>query len=106
MIANSERKFLPLSLFSEPSQDLLYLLYFKKKSRFVEEVLFCPKNELMAFSKIEMKWDWVSDVQVYIKFDAVIWFQQYCHLRTHQIIENSITDRKCVVQINSRGKWS
>ena len=37
MIANGERKFLPLSLVSQLSQDLRY--YFKK-SRFVEEVLF------------------------------------------------------------------
>ena len=37
MIANGERKFLPLSLFSQLSQDLLCLF---KKSRFVEEVLF------------------------------------------------------------------
>ena len=38
MIANGERKFLPLSLVSQLSQDLHYS--FKKKSRFVEEVLF------------------------------------------------------------------
>ena len=37
MIANGERKFLPLSLFSQLSQDLLYSF---KKSRFVEKVLF------------------------------------------------------------------
>ena len=37
MIANGERKFLPLSLFSQLSQDLLYSF---KKSRFVGEVLF------------------------------------------------------------------
>ena len=38
IIANGERKFLPLSLFRQLSQDLL--CSFKKKSRFVEEVLF------------------------------------------------------------------
>ena len=37
MIANDEHKFLPLSLFSQLSQDLLYSF---KKSRFVGEVLF------------------------------------------------------------------
>ena len=53
MIANGERKFLPLSLFSQLSQDLLSS--FKKKSRFVEEVLSQPKSEVVAFPKIEMK---------------------------------------------------
>ena len=52
------------------------------------------------------KWNWVSDVHVYIKSDAVIWFWQYCHLRTRQTSENQITNRKCVVQTNSRVKWS
>ena len=37
MIANGEHKFLPLSLFSQLSQVLLYSF---KKSRFVGEVLF------------------------------------------------------------------
>ena len=69
MIANDERKFLPLSLFSQLSQDLLYSY---KKSRFVGEVLF--RNEVVAFPKIEIKWDWVSDVHVYTKSDAVILF--------------------------------
>ena len=53
MITNGERKFLPLSLFSQLSQDLLSS--FKKKSRFVEEVLSQPKSEVVAFPKIEMK---------------------------------------------------
>ena len=53
MIANGERKFLPFSLFSQLSQDLL--CSFKKKSRFVEEVLSQPKIEMVAFPKIEMK---------------------------------------------------
>ena len=82
MITNGERKFLPLSLFSQLSQDLLSS--FKKKSRFVEEVLSQPKSEVVAFPKIEMKWDWVSDVHVYIKSDAVIWFWHYRHVRTRQ----------------------
>ena len=43
-----------------------------KGSRFVEDVLFYLKNLVAAFPKIEIKWDWVSDVQVYIKSDAVI----------------------------------
>ena len=43
-----------------------------------------PKNHTMAFLKIEIKWDWVSNVHVYIKSDAVIWFRQYCHLKTRQ----------------------
>ena len=55
-----------------------------RKSRFVEEVLSQPKSEVVAFPKIEMKWDWVSDVHVYNKSDAVIWFWHYCHVRTRQ----------------------
>ena len=55
-----------------------------RKSRFVEEVLSQPKSEVVAFPKIEMKWDWVSDVHVYIKSDAVIWFWHYRHVRTRQ----------------------
>ena len=68
-------------------------------------MLFYPKNEVMAFPKIKIKWDWVSDVHVYIKSNAVIWFWRYCHVRTRQTSENQITDRKCVVQTNSRVKW-
>ena len=77
-----------------------------KNSCFAEEVLFYLKNEVLAFPKIEIDWDWVSDVHVYVKSDAVIWFWQYCHLRTRQTSENQITNRKCVVQTNSRVKWS
>ena len=47
MIANGEHKFLLFSLFSLLSQDLIYSI--KKKSRFVEDLLFYPKNEVMAF---------------------------------------------------------
>ena len=50
MIANGVGKFLPLSIFSYLSQDILYTYF--KKSRFVEELLFCPNNEAMAFPKI------------------------------------------------------
>ena len=60
---------------------------------------------MVAFPKIEIKWDWISDVHIYIKSDAVIWFWRYCHVRTRQTSENQITDRKCVVQTNSRVKW-
>ena len=59
----------------------------------------------MAFKKIEIKRDWVSDVHVYIKSDAVIWFWQYCHVRTRQTSENYITDRKFVMQTNPKVKW-
>ena len=57
-----------------------------KKSRFAKDVLAYPKNEVMAFPKIEIKWVWVSDIHVYIKADAAIWLWRYCHVRTcHQI---------------------
>ena len=44
-----------------------------KESRFVEDVLFYPNHEVGAFPKIEVKWDWVSDIHVNSKFEAVIW---------------------------------
>ena len=44
-----------------------------KESRFVEDALFYPNYEVGAFPKIEVKWDWVSDIHVYGKFEAVIW---------------------------------
>ena len=69
-------------------------------------MLFYPENGVMAFPKIEIKWDWVSDLHVYVKSDAVIWFWRCCHVRTRQTSENQITDRTCVVQTNSRVKWS
>ena len=59
----------------------------------------------MAFHKIEIKRDWVSDVHVYIKSDAVIWFWQYCHVRTRQTSETYITVRKFVMQTNPKVKW-
>ena len=76
MIANGERNITGFTLFT------------KKKSRFVEEVLFQPKNEVVAVPKVEIKWDWVSDVHVYIKSDVVILFWQYCHERIRQTSEN------------------
>ena len=66
----------------------------------IRPVMFLPKNKVVAFPKIEIKWDWVSDVQVYIKYDAVIWFWRYCHVKTRHTSENSIMDRKCVVRAN------
>ena len=103
MKANGERKF--LLFFSLVNYRRVYSIHLKN-SCFAEEVLFYLKNEVMAFPKIEIDWDWVSDVHVYVKSDAVIWFWQYCHLRTRQTSENQITDRKYVVQTNSRVKWS
>ena len=87
-MANDERNFL---LFSFSSYSVNYSRIYTthlKESRFVEDVLFYLENEAAAFPKIETKWDWVSDVQVYIKCDAVIWFWQYCHVRTRQTSEN------------------
>ena len=68
-------------------------------------MLFYSKNEVMAFPKIKIKLDWVSDVHVYIKSSAVIWFWRYCHVWFRQTSKNQITDRKCVVQTNSWVKW-
>ena len=36
--------------------------------------LFYLRNEVMAFPEIEIKWDWVSDVNVYVKSGAKVWF--------------------------------
>ena len=51
MIANGDRKFLPLSLFSWLWQDLPYSFKKKKKknTHFVGEALFYPKTEVMGF---------------------------------------------------------
>ena len=84
MIANGVSEFLSFSLQLTIVGFFLFIL----KNRFVEDVLFYPKNEVMAFPKIDIKWDWVSDVHVYIKSDLVIWFWQYCHVRTRQTSEN------------------
>ena len=61
---------------------------------------------MIAFPKIEIKWDWVSDVHVYTGSDAVIWFWHYCHVRTRQRSGNYITDRKYVVRTNSLVNWN
>ena len=103
MMANGERKF--LLFFPSVNYRRIFSIHLKN-SRFVEDVLFYPENGVMAFPKIEIKWDWVSDLHVYVKSDAVIWFWQCCHVRTRQTSENQITDRTCVVQTNSRVKWS
>ena len=56
MIANGDRKFLPLSLFSWLWQDLPYSFKKKKQKKtkkknthFVGEALFYPKTEVMGF---------------------------------------------------------
>ena len=75
MIANGVRKFISFSLQLAVAGFTLFIL---KKSRFVEDLLFHPKKEVVAFSKIEMYWGRVTDDHVYIESDAVIWFWQYC----------------------------
>ena len=90
--------------FSSVNYRRIYSIYLKNL-RFAEDVLFYPKNEVMAFPKIKIKWDWVSDVHVYIKSDAVIWFWRYCHVKTRQTSENQIADRNYVVQANSQVNW-
>ena len=66
-----------------------------KKSRFVKDVLFHPKNEVIAFPEIEIKWYWIIDAPVFITSDAVIWFWQYFRVKTRQTSENQITNCKC-----------
>ena len=53
MMANGERKF--LLFFSSVNYRRIYSVHLKN-SRFAEDVLFYPKNEVMAFPKIEIKW--------------------------------------------------
>ena len=98
MMSNSQRKF--LLFFSSVNYRRIYSIHLKNL-RFAEDVLFYHKNEVIAFPKIKIKWDWVSDVHVY----AAIWFWRYSHVRTRQTSENQITDRKWVVQTNSRVEW-
>ena len=71
MIANGVSKF--FIILSSVNYRKAYVIHLKK-SCFVEDVLFYPKNEVIAFTKLKIKWDRVSDVYVYIKSDAVIWF--------------------------------
>ena len=81
-MANDERNSLLFFFFSySVNYRRIYTMHLKGW-RFVEDVLFYLKNLVAAFPKIEIKWDWVSDVQ------AVIWFWQYCHVRTRQTSEN------------------
>ena len=54
MMSNGERKF--LIFFSTVNYRRIYFIYLKNL-RFAEEVSFYPKNEVMAFPKIKMKWD-------------------------------------------------
>ena len=68
MMANGERKFL-LFFFSPVNYRRIYSIHLNN-SRSAEDVLVYPKNEVMAFPKIEINWDWVSDVPVYVKSDA------------------------------------
>ena len=52
MIANGARKF--LIILSSVDYRRVYFIHLKK-SRFVEDVLFYPKNGEVAFPKIEIK---------------------------------------------------
>ena len=83
MIANDMSKFLSFLLQLTTAGLTIFIL---KKTHFVQDVLFYPKNEVMVFLWIETTWDWVSDVHVYNKSEAVIWFWQY--VRTRQTSEN------------------
>ena len=73
-------------ILSSVSYRRVYLIYYKK-SRFIEDVLFYPKNGVMAFPKVEIIWDWVSDVHVYISltrkfdFDNIVVREPVKHLR-------------------------
>ena len=85
MIADGVSKFLS---FSFQVTIAGFTSFIKKKSRLVEDVLFYPKKELMTFPKIEIKWDSVGNVHVYIKSDVVILLWQYCHVRSCQTSGN------------------
>ena len=78
MIANDMSKFLSFLLQLTTAGLTIFIL---KKTRFIQDVLFYPKNEVMVFLWIETTWDWVSDVHVYNKSEAVIWFWQYVRTR-------------------------
>ena len=54
MMSNGERKF--LLFFSSVSYRRIYSVHLKNFG-FAEDVLFYPKNEVMAFPKIKIKWD-------------------------------------------------
>ena len=53
MIANGVSEFLSTSLQLTIAR---FTLFIKKKSCFVEDMLFYPKNEVIAFPKTEIKW--------------------------------------------------
>ena len=82
MMSKGARKF--YFFFSSVNYRRIYSIHLRNL-RFAEDVLFYPKNEVMAFPKIKIKWDWVSDVYVYI------W-------------ESNYEPQLCVVQTNSRLK--
>ena len=78
-----------------------------KKSRFVEDLLFYPKNEVIAVPKNWnimrlsqrcscLHWVWRGNLILTILS---------CE-NTSNIWEYQIIERKCVVQTNSRVKWS
>ena len=54
MMSNGERKYLLFFLFSQLSQDLLYSF---EKFVLCRKCVVYPKNEVMAFPKIKIKWD-------------------------------------------------
>ena len=54
MMSNGERKF--LLFFSLVNYRRIYSIHLKNL-RLAEDVLFYPKNEVMAFPKIKIKWD-------------------------------------------------
>ena len=54
MMSNGKRKFLLFFLFSYCNYRRIYSIHLKNL-RFAEDVLFYPKNEVMAFPKIKIK---------------------------------------------------
>ena len=83
---DSERCEQVSTILSSVSYRRVYLIYYKK-SRFIEDVLFYPNNGVMAFPKVEIIWDWVSDVHVYtgltrkFDFDNIVVREPVKHLR-------------------------
>ena len=77
---DSERREQVSTILCSAGYRKVYIIHLKK-SRFVEGLSFFPKNEVIAFPKIELLWDWVGDVYVYIKSDAAIWFWKYRHVK-------------------------
>ena len=51
---DSERREQVSTILSSVTKRRVYFIHLKK-SRFVDDVLFCPKNEIMAFPNIEIK---------------------------------------------------